>query len=156
MPSAPASRSDLDPSPIRTPVIPPVGLPAGTGIRSGTAADSAFMRACRREPVPHTPVWFMRQAGRSLPEYRALREGVGMLESCMRADLVTELAGSAPRLPSGPLHDASEMARVVPTAMLFVRSLGGVSHTKAEDSPVEDLELAVRALYELTRRTAAP
>ena len=53
--------------------------------------DSAFLKACRREPVPHTPVWFMRQAGRSLPEYRKLREGVGMLESCMRADLVTEI-----------------------------------------------------------------
>ncbi|HTW18767.1 MAG TPA: uroporphyrinogen decarboxylase [Mycobacteriales bacterium] len=54
-------------------------------------ADGAFLRACRREPVPHTPVWFMRQAGRSLPEYRALREGVGMLESCLRPDLVTEI-----------------------------------------------------------------
>ena len=51
----------------------------------------AFMRAVRGEPVPHTPVWFMRQAGRSLPEYRKLREGVGMLESCMDADLVTEI-----------------------------------------------------------------
>ncbi len=53
--------------------------------------DSAFLRACRREPVPHTPVWFMRQAGRALPEYRALREGTGMLESCFRPDLVTEI-----------------------------------------------------------------
>jgi uroporphyrinogen decarboxylase len=52
---------------------------------------SAFMRAARGEPVPHTPVWFMRQAGRSLPEYRSLREGVGMLESCMDPDLVTEI-----------------------------------------------------------------
>ena len=52
---------------------------------------SAFLRACRCEPVPHTPVWFMRQAGRSLPEYRALREGTTMLESCMRPDLVTEI-----------------------------------------------------------------
>jgi uroporphyrinogen decarboxylase len=41
--------------------------------------------------VPHTPVWFMRQAGRSLPEYRKLRAGVGMLESCLRPDLVTEI-----------------------------------------------------------------
>ena len=49
------------------------------------------MRAVRGEPVPHTPVWFMRQAGRSLPEYRRLREGVGMLESCMDPDLVTEI-----------------------------------------------------------------
>ena len=54
-------------------------------------ADSAFLRACRREPVPYTPVWFMRQAGRSLPEYRRVREGIGMLESCFRPDLVTEI-----------------------------------------------------------------
>ncbi|MEU8591939.1 uroporphyrinogen decarboxylase [Streptomyces sp. NPDC048664] len=53
--------------------------------------DSAFLKACRREPVPHTPVWFMRQAGRSLPEYRKVREGVAMLESCMRPELVTEI-----------------------------------------------------------------
>ncbi|MFI6088757.1 uroporphyrinogen decarboxylase [Streptomyces sp. NPDC051218] len=53
--------------------------------------DSAFMKACRREPVPHTPVWFMRQAGRSLPEYRKVREGTAMLESCMMPELVTEI-----------------------------------------------------------------
>jgi uroporphyrinogen decarboxylase len=57
----------------------------------GPAHDSAFLRACRREPVPHTPVWFMRQAGRALPEYRRLREGTAMLESCMRPDMVTEI-----------------------------------------------------------------
>ncbi|WP_354645090.1 uroporphyrinogen decarboxylase [Kitasatospora camelliae] len=50
-----------------------------------------FLRAARREPVPHTPVWFMRQAGRSLPEYRKVREGIPMLESCMRPDLVKEI-----------------------------------------------------------------
>jgi uroporphyrinogen decarboxylase len=55
------------------------------------AHDSAFLRACRREPVPHTPVWFMRQAGRALPEYRKLREGTAMLDSCMRPDMVTEI-----------------------------------------------------------------
>ena len=54
-------------------------------------SDSAFLRACRGERVPHVPVWFMRQAGRSLPEYRALREGVPMLESCTRAELVVEI-----------------------------------------------------------------
>jgi uroporphyrinogen decarboxylase len=56
-----------------------------------TPLTSAFMRAVRGEPVPHTPVWFMRQAGRSLPEYRKVREGIGMLESCMDPDLVTEI-----------------------------------------------------------------
>ncbi|GIM90472.1 uroporphyrinogen decarboxylase [Paractinoplanes toevensis] len=49
------------------------------------------MRACRGQSVPHTPVWFMRQAGRSLPEYRKIREDVGMLESCRRPELVTEI-----------------------------------------------------------------
>jgi uroporphyrinogen decarboxylase len=54
-------------------------------------SDSAFLRAARGEPVSHTPVWFMRQAGRSLPEYLKVREGVTMLESCMRPELVTEI-----------------------------------------------------------------
>ena len=70
-------------------------------------------------------------------------------------DVVGEIAGTSHRLPSGPLHDAAEMARVLPTVMLFVKSLGGVSHTKEEDTPVEDLELSVRALHELTVRTLA-
>src|ERR687890_472239 len=55
------------------------------------AYDSAFLKACRREPVPHTPVWFMRQAGRSLPEYRKVREGVGMLDACSRPDMIREI-----------------------------------------------------------------
>jgi len=54
-------------------------------------SHSAFLQAARGEATPYTPVWFMRQAGRSLPEYRKAREGVSMLESCMRPDLVTEI-----------------------------------------------------------------
>ncbi|CAM5353754.1 Uroporphyrinogen decarboxylase OS=Streptomyces pilosus OX=28893 GN=hemE PE=3 SV=1 [Streptomyces pilosus] len=61
------------------------------GVKNDAVKDSAFLKACRREPVPHTPVWFMRQAGRSLPEYRKVREGIGMLDSCMRPELVTEI-----------------------------------------------------------------
>jgi uroporphyrinogen decarboxylase len=53
--------------------------------------ESVFVRACRRQPVPYTPVWFMRQAGRSLPEYRATRAGTAMLAACTRPDLITEL-----------------------------------------------------------------
>ena len=54
-------------------------------------ADSVFLNACRRQPVPYTPVWFMRQAGRSLPEYRAARAGTAMVEACTKPDLITEL-----------------------------------------------------------------
>jgi uroporphyrinogen decarboxylase len=49
-----------------------------------------FLRACRGAPVPYTPVWFMRQAGRSLPEYRAARAGMPMLEACRTPELITE------------------------------------------------------------------
>src|SRR5918912_2518344 len=64
-----------------------------------------------------------------------------------------EVAGQSHRLPSGPLHDAAEMARLMPTVMLFVKSLGGLSHTKDEDTPEEDLEMSVRALYSLAKKT---
>jgi len=53
--------------------------------------QSAFLRACRRQPVSHTPVWFMRQAGRALPEYLRVREGVPMLEACARPDMIVEI-----------------------------------------------------------------
>lgn len=62
-----------------------------TGQQPTATYESAFLKACRREPVPHTPVWFMRQAGRSLPEYLKAREGIPMLESCMMPELVAEI-----------------------------------------------------------------
>jgi uroporphyrinogen decarboxylase len=55
-------------------------------------SDSALLSACRREQLDdRVPVWFMRQAGRSLPEYRAVRAGNAMLDSCMRPELVAEI-----------------------------------------------------------------
>ncbi|MBA3432681.1 MAG: Zn-dependent hydrolase [Actinobacteria bacterium] len=69
-------------------------------------------------------------------------------------DAIVEVGGTAHRLPSGPLHDAAEVSRAgVPTAMMFVQSLRGLSHTKLEDTKEEHLELAVSALDILTART---
>jgi N-carbamoyl-L-amino-acid hydrolase len=69
-------------------------------------------------------------------------------------DAVNEVAGQSHRLPSGPLHDAAEVSRAgVPTVMLFVQSLRGLSHTKLEDTKPEHLELAVQALDRLASKT---
>ena len=77
-----------------------------------------------------------------------------LIDLCEAA--VVEVSGRCHRLPSGPLHDASEVAMAgVPTAMIFVQSLRGLSHTKEEDTRPEHLELAVRALEGAVTSTLA-
>jgi N-carbamoyl-L-amino-acid hydrolase len=67
---------------------------------------------------------------------------------------IRDVCGTSHRLPSGPLHDAAEVSRAgVPTVMLFVQSLRGLSHTKLEDTKPEHLELAVQALDRLASKT---
>jgi N-carbamoyl-L-amino-acid hydrolase len=67
---------------------------------------------------------------------------------------IRDVTSASHRLPSGPLHDAAEVARAgIPTVMLFVQSLRGLSHTKLEDTKEEDLELAVQALDKLAAKT---
>jgi hydantoinase/carbamoylase family amidase len=71
-------------------------------------------------------------------------------------DAIREVAGESHRLPSGPLHDAAEVARAgIPTVMLFVQSLRGLSHTKLEDTKEEHIELSVQALDRLASKTSA-
>jgi len=78
----------------------------------------------------------------------------GLIDLCDEA--CREVAGTSHRLPSGPLHDAAEVARAgVPTVMLFVQSLRGLSHTKLENTLDEHLELAVAALDRLADSTIA-
>jgi len=67
---------------------------------------------------------------------------------------IREVAGTSHRLPSGPLHDAAEVARAgVPTVMVFVQSLRGLSHTKLEDTREDHLELSVAALDRMASKT---
>jgi hydantoinase/carbamoylase family amidase len=67
---------------------------------------------------------------------------------------IRRICGQSHRLPSGPLHDAAEVCRTgVPTVMLFVQSLRGISHNKIEDTKEEHLAMSVRVLDELTSKT---
>ena len=71
-------------------------------------------------------------------------------------EAIREVAGTSHKLPSGPLHDAAEVSRAgIPTVMVFVQSLRGLSHTKLEDTKPEHLELSVQALDKLASRTLA-
>ena len=71
-------------------------------------------------------------------------------------EAVREVTATSHRLPSGPLHDAAEVARAgIPTVMMFVQSLNGLSHNAAEDTRREHLELGIRAFDGLARKTIA-
>jgi N-carbamoyl-L-amino-acid hydrolase len=75
-----------------------------------------------------------------------------LLDLCEQA--VRETAGTSHRMPSGPLHDAAEVSRSgIPTVMMFVQSLHGISHNKIEDTKEEHLEMSVAALDRLATKT---
>jgi allantoate deiminase len=75
---------------------------------------------------------------------------IGLCEEAVR-----EETGEAPRLPSGPLHDAAEMALHMPVVMMFAYSSNGLSHCKEEDTPVPHLEKTIRAYLRLVQKTIA-
>jgi len=75
-----------------------------------------------------------------------------LLDLCEQA--VREVSRNSHRMPSGPLHDAAEVSRAgIPTVMMFVQSLGGISHNKIEDTKEEHLEMSVAALDRLASKT---
>ncbi|PYQ91893.1 MAG: Zn-dependent hydrolase [Acidobacteria bacterium] len=75
---------------------------------------------------------------------------VGLCEEAVR-----EETGDAPRLPSGPLHDAAEMVPHMPVVMMFACSSNGLSHCKEEDTPIPHLEKTIRAYLRLVQKTVA-
>jgi uroporphyrinogen decarboxylase len=126
--------------------------------------DAPFLRACRREPTAYTPVWFMRQAGRALPEYRRVRGDRPMLESCADPALVTEVTLQPVRrygvdaaiLFSDivvPLHavgiDVEIKAGVGPVVGTPIRDQAGVERVRGlEPGDVDYVDAAVRLLVD--------
>jgi uroporphyrinogen decarboxylase len=92
--------------------------------------NDLFLRACRREPVERTPVWFMRQAGRFLPKYRALREEHGILEIARTPDLAVEVA----RMPVDRL--GVDAAILFADIMIPVAAMGVDLHIEPDRGPV--------------------
>jgi len=92
--------------------------------------DSPFLKACRREPVPYTPVWLMRQAGRYMTEYRDVRARHGFLELCKTPDLVAEVTTYAAE------RIGADAAILFADILLIVEPLGlGLEYSKG-DGPV--------------------
>jgi uroporphyrinogen decarboxylase len=139
-------------------------LPAHSGSASSPAAqpEPLLLRAARGEQVKYPPVWFMRQAGRSLPEYRDLRAGTRMLQVCRTPDLVTEITLQPVRRHRVdaaiffsdivvPLVAAGLDIEIVPgTGPVVaepVRTVSDVQRIRPLDaSDISDIEISVRQL----------
>jgi uroporphyrinogen decarboxylase len=128
------------------------------------AEQSAFMKACRREPVPHTPIWLMRQAGRYMKEYREVRARVSMLELCRTPELVSEVTVFAAR------RIGADAAILFADLLLIVEALGlALEYNRGEgpgiSPPVRDRAAVDRLrevdpeslayVYDAVRRTRA-
>ena len=98
-----------------------------------------FLSACRREPVPYTPVWLMRQAGRYMPEYRAVRSKLGFLELCKRPDAAAEVTVTAVEVLG------VDAAIIFADILLVLEPLGVRIEFTAGDGPVIHTPVASRA-----------
>ena len=100
-------------------------IPAG--LASSKAGASPFLKACRREPTPYTPVWLMRQAGRYMPEYRAVREKLEFLELCHHPEAAAEVTVHA------ALRLGVDAAIIFADILLVLEPLGvGLAFTKGD------------------------
>ena len=90
---------------------------------------------------------------RNLRVVGATDHGVGDTVASREDEVPCHLTGDAPRLPSGPLHDAVEMSRVMPAVMMFASSSRGLSHCKEEDTPEPHLAQTIEAFLRLVDKT---
>lgn len=105
--------------------------------------DSPFLRACRREPTPYTPVWLMRQAGRYMPEYRAIRAKVPFLELCKTPDLAAEVTVTATE------RLGVDAAIIFADILLILEPMGMQLEFSAGDGPV--IHNPIRTLADVQR-----
>ena len=137
--------------------------PQNSATNTGALQNSPFLRACRREPVPYTPVWLMRQAGRYMPEYRAVRERTTFLELCKRPELAAEVTvTAAARLGVDAAIIFADILLILEPMNLdleFAKGEGPVIHNPVRSSrdiealrEVEDIT-ALDYVYEAIRQT---
>lgn len=105
--------------------------------------NSPFMKACRREKTPYTPVWLMRQAGRYMKEYRDLRSRTPFIELCKNSDLATEITVTAQE------KIKADAAIIFSDILLIVESFGlGLQYSKNEGPVIDDV---IRSKTEIDR-----
>src|SRR3954462_13238207 len=108
-----------------------------------SAPDSRFVRACRAEPVDTTPVWFMRQAGRYMPEYRAVRKHHSILEICKSPELSADVTiTAAERL-------GVDAAIIFADLLLPLEVMGMPFHFAAGEGPV--IERPLRSAVDIEK-----
>jgi uroporphyrinogen decarboxylase len=108
-----------------------------------SAPNSYFVRACKRQPVDYTPVWFMRQAGRYMPEYRAVRKQHSLLEICKKPELAAEVTITAAEILS------VDAAIIFADLLLPLEVMGLPFHFSAGEGPV--IEKPVRSKEDIMR-----
>jgi uroporphyrinogen decarboxylase len=109
-----------------------------------TETDFRFLRACRSQPVDCTPVWFMRQAGRYMPEYRKLREKYSLLDLCKRPELSTEVTLQ-------PLQLGIDAAILFADILLPLEPMGAPFEFAKGEGPVIHSPIASRAQIDALR-----
>jgi uroporphyrinogen decarboxylase len=107
-----------------------------------SAPNSIFVRACKSQPVEHTPVWFMRQAGRYMPEYRAVRKQHSLLEICKKPDLAAEVTITAAEILG------VDAAIIFADLLLPLEVMGIPFHFSAGEGPV--IEKPVRSQQDVS------
>ena len=108
-----------------------------------SAPDSRFVKACKAQPVDRTPVWFMRQAGRYMPEYRAVRKQYSLIEICKKPEVAAEVTVTAAELLG------ADAAIIFADLLLPLEVMGLPFHFAAGEGPI--IDKPIRAKEDVAR-----